>query len=322
MVAKTTKKVPANKKPKSRTRVGQVSKGKTNSLLSSKRVIFVFILVFAVIGALFIHFTNAAVDPVVDAAQSNQKAFEAIKADAASHGVAITVPATTAPKPADFGKPKVVDPTGSGSITSVGETGSTTNAAIPRPADLPPFPQLPTNPKSASNNNGSWLLPKAHADDYTRALTVNYAQQFIGWKGSWFFFYGTFPKEEWCGDFLSYVTMRAGKPYWEGAGGWRMRFTGDIASLMYRTGSLRSRDSTPVPGDVVFFNWPNTSLVNDHIGLVESVDSKGNIVTIEGNINNTDPYHAYPYKDPSYSEVNRKTWARSNPSILAYGHWW
>lgn len=41
--------------------------------------------------------------------------------------------------------------------------------------------------------------------------------------------------------------------------------------------------STPQKGDMIFFNFHTPSRLADHIGIVESVNNDGSIVTIEGN---------------------------------------
>lgn len=37
------------------------------------------------------------------------------------------------------------------------------------------------------------------------------------------------------------------------------------------------------PGDIVFFSWPGTSSIIDHVGIVEGRKTDGRLITIEGN---------------------------------------
>ena len=107
--------------------------------------------------------------------------------------------------------------------------------------------------------------------------------------GAW---YGI-PYGDWCAMFVSFCLDYAGVedypldcncPSWINA----------LTELeMYQTPDVY----TPVPGDVIFFDW-NENLVSDHVGLVKAVDlEKGELITIEGNNGNTVAEHTYKLDD-------------------------
>ena len=107
--------------------------------------------------------------------------------------------------------------------------------------------------------------------------------------GAW---YGI-PYGDWCAMFVSFCLDYAGVedypldcncPSWINA----------LTELeMYQTPDVY----TPVPGDVIFFDW-NENLVSDHVGLVKEVDlEKGELITIEGNNGNTVAEHTYKLDD-------------------------
>lgn len=63
-------------------------------------------------------------------------------------------------------------------------------------------------------------------------------------------------------------------------------------------------DKNPKVGDQIFFKYSNDDSTADHTGIVAKVTSS-QIETIEGNSNN---------------QVRRRTYSRSNSTILGYGH--
>ena len=107
--------------------------------------------------------------------------------------------------------------------------------------------------------------------------------------GAW---YGI-PYGDWCAMFVSFCLDYAGVedypldcncPSWINA----------LTELeMYQTPDVY----TPVPGNVIFFDW-NENLVSDHVGLVKAVDlEKGELITIEGNNGNMVAEHTYKLDD-------------------------
>lgn len=71
----------------------------------------------------------------------------------------------------------------------------------------------------------------------------------------------------------------------------------------------------PKPGDLVFFDWDMASAIDiDHIGIVESVDSDGYVMTIEGNTS-SDAANRYD----GLGKVDKKR--RSTSTIRGYLEW-
>jgi hypothetical protein len=295
MAKKPTRKTPSSARV-------NTSKGQIKNPFSSKKVLLVFIVVFAVIGGLVIHFSQAASDPNVNVAQANEAGFQAIKASTEAKGGVIK-PVTLPAKPANFGV--VQHPT-----------------PLARPAnykkempDLPAMPAVPTNPQVPSGASSliTRILPSAYADGWTRSVAVAYAGKFVGWQGKYFFYYGVFPREEWCSDFVTYVMDQIGSPMYWGTDGWRMQYSGDVAVGLYALGMVRTNTYQPSPGDLIFFDWKDGSVPYDHIGIVESVDAKGGIHTIEGNTGSGNSVDS--------RSVVRKSWAADSPYIKGYGVW-
>jgi hypothetical protein len=83
--------------------------------------------------------------------------------------------------------------------------------------------------------------------------------------------------EPWCADFVSYVLLRAGRPFTGGAsGGWRIPWVPDIEAWFRARGRWFDRAfAAPLPGDVVNFSW-------GHTGIVVAVRGAA-LVTVEGN---------------------------------------
>lgn len=104
--------------------------------------------------------------------------------------------------------------------------------------------------------------------------------------------------EQWCADFVSWVYTHAGK---------KMNQSSVTQIVRELKKSKRWKTSKPVPGDMVVFDWDGDGL-GDHIGLVESVDPKGTVRTIEGNT---------PHPTTRKEGVWRKE--RSKSVILGYG---
>lgn len=86
----------------------------------------------------------------------------------------------------------------------------------------------------------------------------------------------------WCCIFVWWVFKEAGLSNLFYDGG-RVAHCGTAMSWFKSQGRWVTSD--PKPGDCVFFNWSGGSTA-DHIGIVESVKSNGDVVCIEGNCSN------------------------------------
>jgi len=107
--------------------------------------------------------------------------------------------------------------------------------------------------------------------------------------GAW---YGI-PYGDWCAMFVSFCLDYAGVEEYPldcNCPSWINTLT---ELEMYQTPDVY----TPIPGDLIFFDW-NENLVSDHVGLVKEVDlEKGELITIEGNNGNTVAEHTYKLDD-------------------------
>lgn len=93
----------------------------------------------------------------------------------------------------------------------------------------------------------------------------------------------------WCDMTVSLIGKRA-----SGTWDWLGRFAYTVAHAQWfeRAGHWHAFSEAPRPGDVVFFDWqiPYDRTARsigkiDHVGIVEAVQSDGNIVVINGNYN-------------------------------------
>lgn len=103
---------------------------------------------------------------------------------------------------------------------------------------------------------------------------------------------------EWCAMFISWCARQARIPE-EVIGNSTFATTGDFG-LEFRW----KKDYTPVPGDLVIFDYAPYNMVDpgehgDHVGLVVGVDDK-KVYTVEGNAGNAVTYKSY---DLTYSEI-------------------
>ena len=103
----------------------------------------------------------------------------------------------------------------------------------------------------------------------------------------------------WCAHFVVWCARQANVPSSIiAATGWAC--ADDLKVPYYSRGSY-----TPKSGDLIFFNYPDTTATWDHVGIVESVNTAGGTVTtIEGNASDA---------------VKRNTYNLSNTSIRGYG---
>ena len=110
----------------------------------------------------------------------------------------------------------------------------------------------------------------------------------------------------WCAIFVSYCFYSAGLPL-KISNSLGFAYCPSGVSWFRQNGKFIDKNS-PQPGDVVFFSWYGDG-VADHVGIVESLGSGENIITIEGNTAIGD--------DSNGGQVMRRTRVRSY--ILGYG---
>ncbi len=86
---------------------------------------------------------------------------------------------------------------------------------------------------------------------------------------------------QWCAEFCSWCLDQAGVASADRFG--RFGYGEDYCPAWVANFRSAGRfHASPEPGDLVFYSW-NHDGVADHVGLVESVEADGSIVTIEGN---------------------------------------
>lgn len=70
--------------------------------------------------------------------------------------------------------------------------------------------------------------------------------------------------------------------------GTKSAYTVFVASAFNQQGRFHKWNTTPQPGDMVFYDWQGGKSISgvDHVGIVESVNGDGTINTIEGNVSN------------------------------------
>jgi CHAP domain/Putative peptidoglycan binding domain len=81
--------------------------------------------------------------------------------------------------------------------------------------------------------------------------------------------------QPWCAMFQSWLFAKEGMPEIKFA------YTPSFAQFFVDAG--RWHEKSPQPGDVVFFNFPDSLDRIQHVGLVVDTNSDGSITTIEGN---------------------------------------
>lgn len=88
--------------------------------------------------------------------------------------------------------------------------------------------------------------------------------------------------QPWCAMFISYCFSQVGLalPITTSKG---FAYCGFAVDWFKAKGWWHT---TPKVGDLIFFNWPNSSEQFDHVGIVELVNGNGTVSTIEGNWNN------------------------------------
>jgi surface antigen len=124
----------------------------------------------------------------------------------------------------------------------------------------------------------------------TAQQVLHYATNEIGYKenppdsnhnkfGVW---YGM-DEEPWCAMFLSYCLFSAGLPL-------AITTSKGFAYCPYGVKWFKDQGwwhTKPEIGDLVFFDWRGDG-EEDHVGIVEKVNSDGSIITIEGNTSKGD----------------------------------
>lgn len=84
----------------------------------------------------------------------------------------------------------------------------------------------------------------------------------------------------WCAMFVSWVLDRAGVE------GYKHAYTPAGAEIFRKQGRFFTSD--PKPGDIVYFDFPDSLPRIQHVGFVEKVPSAQTITTIEGNTSSGD----------------------------------
>ena len=83
----------------------------------------------------------------------------------------------------------------------------------------------------------------------------------------------------WCAAFTSWVLDQAGIAGFKGV------YTPTVANLFKNAGRWHT---TPEPGDLAFFDFPDSTYRIQHIGFVTQVNDDGTVTTIEGNTSSSD----------------------------------
>jgi hypothetical protein len=85
---------------------------------------------------------------------------------------------------------------------------------------------------------------------------------------------GAYPGAPWCAYFVSWAAAQAGTPIGDGGSG--LGAVAGVTDWATRTGRLLPPGVEPAPGDLILFG-------DRHIGIVESVNPDGSLMTVEGN---------------------------------------
>lgn len=92
-------------------------------------------------------------------------------------------------------------------------------------------------------------------------------------------------QDEWCGMFVSYVFFHAGLPL-NITTNKGFSFCPHAVTWFLNQGRWFDKNATPQLGDVVFYDWHSGTANSDawHVGIVERVETNGQVVCIDGNI--------------------------------------
>lgn len=137
---------------------------------------------------------------------------------------------------------------------------------------------------------------------------LNTAKAEYGYKGNpnkyinWYYGHTISSPMPWCHMFVSWVAEKSGGRY-------LMEQTASCyvgAKWFKDRGQWKSRSSgyRPKPGDIVYFDWPDTSIEYDHVAIVDHI-SGSRLITIDGNSDST----SVTYRDRDLYST----------SILGYG---
>ena len=111
--------------------------------------------------------------------------------------------------------------------------------------------------------------------------------------------YGLNQRVNWCAIFVSWCAYESGDI---GTNIPKFAATYDGMAWFTRHNKWKDKSYTPVPGDIIFFDWEDNKLP-DHVGIVVKVED-GKIYTVEGNSND---------------EVKSKEYDKNYKHILGYG---
>lgn len=89
------------------------------------------------------------------------------------------------------------------------------------------------------------------------------------------------PAEPWCADFVVWIMRKAGITLPSESAYTPAMFAGFGTDRHYGTAGI-------APGDVVFFDFPDSKRGIQHVGLVTGVNVDGSLITIEGNTSSGD----------------------------------
>lgn len=113
-------------------------------------------------------------------------------------------------------------------------------------------------------------------------------QKFWSW-------YGFSNREEWCACFVSWCADQCGLI----SSGAVPKFAlcSDGVSWFQNKQRWQGNSAAPVPGTIIFFDWPNANGnrdgISDHVGIVEKCEN-GIVYTIEGNSGDRCKQNSYP----------------------------
>lgn len=101
----------------------------------------------------------------------------------------------------------------------------------------------------------------------------------------------------WCGCFLSWGLSKVAVRVQISTNEWYLRFADVKNALTFfkDTDGWKDRETCPMPGDIIFFDWDGDEIPN-HVGAVLLVED-GYVHTIEGNSSNMVVVSKYPVDD-------------------------
>lgn len=106
----------------------------------------------------------------------------------------------------------------------------------------------------------------------------------------------------WCAYFVSWCSRQAGIPVSV------IKTAAYARASEFNVSYYSPSIYIPQPGDLVFFDWADTSGEWNHVGIVETVNSDGSITTLEGNSSDKVARNTYKYdgtsEHTSYSSIS------------------